>query len=57
MRYQAYAGDAVSGPHSLRKGYRTDLDFLARTAVTSLVVLAFGYWFFVRFRDRFGERL
>jgi lipopolysaccharide transport system permease protein len=38
-------------------GYRTDLDFLARTAVTSLVVLAFGYWFFVRFRDRFGERI
>ena len=38
-------------------GYRTDLDFLARTAVTSLVVLVFGYWFFVRFRDRFGERV
>jgi ABC-type polysaccharide/polyol phosphate export permease len=38
-------------------GYRTDLDFLARTAVTSVVILAFGYWFFVRFRDRFGERL
>ena len=38
-------------------GYRTDLDFLARTAVTSLAVLAFGYWFFVRYRDRFGERI
>jgi ABC-type polysaccharide/polyol phosphate export permease len=38
-------------------GYRTDLDFLARTAVTALAVLAFGYWFFVRFRDRFGEEV
>jgi len=38
-------------------GYRTDLDFLARTAVTAVAVLAFGYWFFVRFRDHFGERV
>ncbi len=38
-------------------GYRTDLDFLTRTAVTAVAVLAFGYWFFVRFRDRFGERV
>lgn len=38
-------------------GYRTDLDFLSRTAVTALAVLAFGYWFFVRFRDRFGEEV
>lgn len=38
-------------------GYRTDLDFLARTAVTAFAVLAFGYWFFVRFRDRFGEEV
>lgn len=38
-------------------GYRTDLDFLARTAVTAIAVLAFGYWFFVHFRDRFGERV
>ncbi len=36
-------------------GYRTDLDFLTRTAVTAVAVLAFGYWFFIRFRDRFGE--
>jgi homopolymeric O-antigen transport system permease protein len=38
-------------------GYRTDLDFLLRTAATSLVVLAFGYWFFVRFSSRFGEEV
>ncbi|MGC8781305.1 MAG: ABC transporter permease [Anaerolineae bacterium] len=38
-------------------GYRTDLDFLARTAMTALAVLAFGYWFFMRFRDRFGEEV
>jgi ABC-type polysaccharide/polyol phosphate export permease len=38
-------------------GFRTDLDFLARTAVTSLAILAFGYWFFIRHRDRFGERI
>lgn len=38
-------------------GYRTDLDFLARTAVTSLAILAFGYWFFIRHRDRFGESI
>jgi lipopolysaccharide transport system permease protein len=38
-------------------GYRTDLDFLLRTAVTSLGILAFGYWFFVRFSGRFGEEV
>lgn len=38
-------------------GYRTDLDFLTRTAVTAFAALAFGYWFFVRFRDRFGEEV
>jgi lipopolysaccharide transport system permease protein len=38
-------------------GYRTDLDFLLRTAVTSLAILAFGYWFFVRFSGRFGEEV
>lgn len=38
-------------------GYRTDLDFLMRTAVTAFAVLAFGYWFFVRFRDRFAEEV
>jgi len=36
-------------------GYRTDLDFLLRTAVTSFAVLAFGYWFFMRYSHRFGE--
>ncbi len=36
-------------------GYRTDLDFLLRTAMTSLIVLLIGYRFFVHFRDRFGE--
>lgn len=38
-------------------GYRTDMDFLLRTAVTSLAILAFGYWFFVRFSSRFGEEV
>ncbi len=36
-------------------GYRTDLDFLLRTAVTSLIILFVGYRFFLHFRDRFGE--
>ena len=38
-------------------GSRTDIDFFARTAVTAVLVLAFGYWVFVRFSDRFGEEL
>ena len=38
-------------------GYRTDLDFLLRTAITALAILAFGYWFFVRFSSRFGEEV
>jgi len=38
-------------------GYRTDLDFLLRTAFTAFVVLAFGYWFFVRYSRRFGEQV
>jgi lipopolysaccharide transport system permease protein len=38
-------------------GYRTDLDFLLRTAVTSLAILALGYWLFVRFSGRFGEEV
>jgi lipopolysaccharide transport system permease protein len=38
-------------------GYRTDLDFLFRTAVTSAAVLAFGYAVFVRNSRRFGEKL
>jgi ABC-type polysaccharide/polyol phosphate export permease len=33
------------------------LDFLARTAVTALAVLALGYWFFVRHSPRFGEEV
>jgi lipopolysaccharide transport system permease protein len=36
-------------------GTITSLDFLARTAVTALLVLVFGYWFFRRFSGRFGE--
>jgi lipopolysaccharide transport system permease protein len=36
-------------------GYRTDFDFFLRTAITSLAILAFGFWFFIRFSHRFGE--
>ena len=32
-------------------------DFLARTVVTSLLVLVVGYWFFRRQNHRFGEEL
>ena len=39
------------------RGAPTALDFLARTAVTSVLVLIFGYWFFLRFRGRFGEEV
>ena len=38
-------------------GYRTDFDFLARTAITSFIVLAFGYWFFCKYSSRFGEEV
>jgi lipopolysaccharide transport system permease protein len=38
-------------------GYRTDLDFFVRTAVTAILVFAFGFWFFHRYADRFGEEL
>jgi lipopolysaccharide transport system permease protein len=38
-------------------GYRTDLDFLLRTAVTSLAILAFGYWLFAHLSGRFGEEV
>ncbi len=38
-------------------GYRTDLDFFLRTALTALLILAFGYWFFVRYSGRFGEEV
>jgi lipopolysaccharide transport system permease protein len=38
-------------------GYRTNLDFFLRTAATALAILAFGYWFFVRYSHRFGEEV
>lgn len=38
-------------------GYRTDLDFFVRTALTALLVLAFGYWFFCKYNGRFGEEV
>lgn len=38
-------------------GYRTDIDFFIRTAVTALVVLVAGYWFFGRYSGRFGEEV
>lgn len=38
-------------------GYRTDLDFFVRTAITAVLVFAFGFWFFHRYADRFGEEL
>ncbi len=38
-------------------GYRTDLDFFLRTAITALAVLAAGYWFFIRYSSRFGEEV
>ncbi len=38
-------------------GYRTNLDFFLRTAVTSLAVLGFGLWFFSRYSHRFSEEI
>ncbi|MBK8047994.1 MAG: ABC transporter permease [Anaerolineales bacterium] len=38
-------------------GYRTDIDFFVRTAITALLVFGFGFWFFVRYSERFGEEL
>jgi lipopolysaccharide transport system permease protein len=38
-------------------GYLTDIYFLSRTIITALLVLVFGYWFFVRFSGRFGEEV
>jgi lipopolysaccharide transport system permease protein len=35
----------------------TKLDFLTRTALTSFIVLVFGYWFFTRFSYRFAEEV
>ena len=39
----------------LYNGTLTTLDFLSRTAVTALIVLIFGYWFFRRQSSKFGE--
>lgn len=50
----------VADRRSLRsadRGYRTDVDFFIRTASTALAVFAFGYWFFLRYSERFGEEL
>jgi ABC-type polysaccharide/polyol phosphate export permease len=41
----------------LYSGYRTDPDFFIRTTLTALAVLIFGYWFFTRYSDRFGEEV
>ncbi len=41
----------------LYNGYRTDIDFFVRTTLTALLALAFGYWFFTRYSDRFGEEV
>lgn len=41
----------------LYRGYRTDFDFFARTAITALLVLLFGYWFFCKYSNRFGEEV
>jgi lipopolysaccharide transport system permease protein len=38
-------------------GYRTNLDFFLRTGATAIAVLVFGYWFFVRVSNRFGEEV
>ena len=39
----------------LYKGTLTSVDFLSRTAVTALIILLFGYWFFRHFSGKFGE--
>ena len=38
-------------------GYRTDLDFFIRTTLTAVCMFLFGYWFFIRNCDKFGEEL
>ena len=38
-------------------GYRTDPDFVWRTSLTALAVLAIGYWVFVRYSGEFGEEV
>jgi ABC-type polysaccharide/polyol phosphate export permease len=41
----------------LYRGTYTGLDFLLRTAFTSLIVLAIGYMIFLRYSPRFGEQV
>jgi len=41
----------------LYSGYRTDLDFLMRTTITSVGTLLFGYWLFTRYSGTFGEEI
>ncbi len=41
----------------LYNGYRTDIDFFIRTALTAIIAMGFGYWFFTRYSDRFGEEV
>lgn len=41
----------------LYNGYRTDIDFFVRTTLTAILALGFGYWFFTRYSDRFGEEV
>lgn len=38
-------------------GYRTDMFFFLRTAITSISTLAIGYWIFHQFSSRFGEEV
>jgi ABC-type polysaccharide/polyol phosphate export permease len=39
------------------RGNLTALDFLVRTTVTAILVLLFGYWFFLKYKGRFGEEV
>lgn len=41
----------------LYNGYRTDPDFFIRTTLTAVFFMVVGYWFFVRYSDRFGEEV
>jgi len=41
----------------LYRGAFTSLDFLARTAVTALLILGLGYGFFLHYSGRFGEEV
>jgi lipopolysaccharide transport system permease protein len=38
-------------------GYRTDLDFFLRTALTCVATLGIGYWVFIRLSRSFGEEV